>query len=61
MRKSLVERYKNCRVNWLLLKKRDRNWRERFGEFNVYVMLSVFFFFCLFVFGKGIIDFGFVM
>jgi len=32
MRKSLVERYRNFRVNWLLLKKRDRNWRERFGN-----------------------------
>jgi len=40
MRKSGVERYRNCRVNWLLLKRRDRNWRERFGEFNVYVMLK---------------------
>lgn len=32
-RKSVAERYRNCRANWLLSKKSAGNWRERFEEF----------------------------
>lgn len=45
MRKSVVERYRNCRESWLLSKKSVRNWRERFGEFIVHAMSKGFCFY----------------
>lgn len=34
-RKSVAERYRNCRASWLLSERSVRSWRERFGGFNV--------------------------
>jgi len=31
----VAERYRNCRASWLLSERSVRNWRERFGRFNV--------------------------
>lgn len=55
MRKNVAERYRSCRVSWLLLKKSAGSWRGRFGD-NFMGCWTVFVLDFLFV-----IDFLFVM
>ena len=45
MRKSVAGRYRNCRKSWLQSKKSARNWRERFGEFDICKIVEFYFIF----------------